>query len=406
MSAKKTHSHVIGNNRNIPTSQDKGKLGNPISVQLGTDLEKSNSLDSLEKPENVGRLKSTRTTFQKHWRRFWCCYLVAVVIFLAIFLPVFFLVAVPAIAQRIVNDTNLPVYSAQILDPKTNQVSFTLHTSLNVPLGLRIHTDPMNLSLFNRNTKPMEPYLVVALPAYSLKGNTNMSVTRNNTDILNQSEFMKVLTDAVYNKKFVMSAKGSTVGHLGALKTPLTLKGFSIDSARLLIPKEADGTNLAGVATLPNHSVFTFALGNVTLNLRSYNLTIGQATIPNVVLKPGNNTVSLRGYVNITTILDNLSDILSSQKTALLDGEVELSASGNSTIYNDVHIKYYEDVLNNLTLTTRVPILQVIGDTLDALQDDSDSSLGQLIQNVTSILGGLTNSSNISTVTRSIHSIT
>lgn len=38
------------------------------------------------------------------------------------------------------------------------------------------------------------------------------------------------------------------------------LSGFSIDSARVLLPKEADGTNLVGEATLPNHSVFTFAL--------------------------------------------------------------------------------------------------------------------------------------------------
>mgnify|MGYP002718748820 FL=1 len=38
------------------------------------------------------------------------------------------------------------------------------------------------------------------------------------------------------------------------------LRGFAIDSARLIVPKEEDGTNLRGTATLPNHSVFTFAL--------------------------------------------------------------------------------------------------------------------------------------------------
>ena len=38
------------------------------------------------------------------------------------------------------------------------------------------------------------------------------------------------------------------------------LSGFSIDAARLVLPAEADGTNLRGTATLPNHSVVTFAL--------------------------------------------------------------------------------------------------------------------------------------------------
>lgn len=90
-------------------------------------------------------------------------------------------------------------------------------------MSLRIHTDPMDLNLFNRDVKPMEPYLTVALPAYNLKGQTDMTVTKNNSKILNQVQFIDTLTKAVYNKRFTLSAKGSTVGHLGALKAPLTL---------------------------------------------------------------------------------------------------------------------------------------------------------------------------------------
>ncbi|KAJ5875744.1 uncharacterized protein N7473_013091 [Penicillium subrubescens] len=409
--------YVVGSNRNLPMLTGKGPHLKQVSGVLGGDIEHVESLDSLEKSKTPRRLKHARANVQKHWRRFWCCYLVAAIIFLAIFLPVFFLVAVPAIAQRIVDDTNLPVYSAQILDPKTQQVSFTLDTSLNIPMGLRIRIDPLDLSLFNRDVQPMQPYLTVSLPSYSLKGNTNLTVTKNNTDILNEDQFIKTLTQAVYNKKFTMSAKGSTVGHLGALKAPLTLNkdieldgldklsGFSINSARVVIPKEADGTNLVGEAILPNHSDFTFALGNVTLNLRSSDLIIGQATILNVLLKPGNNTVALRGRLEISTVLDNLSEILSAQKTALGDGEIELSASGNSTIYNGVHIKYYEQVLKNLTLVARVPILQVVGDTLDGLLNNTDSGLGKVLSNITQILGNISSSSDTSVVARSLRSL-
>lgn len=42
------------------------------------------------------------------------------------------------------------------------------------------------------------------------------------------------------------------------------LSGFAIDSVGL-IPKAQDGSNVAGTATLPNHSVFTFALVGVAL---------------------------------------------------------------------------------------------------------------------------------------------
>lgn len=121
-------------------------------------------------------------------------------------------------------------------------------------------------------------------------------------------------------------------------------------------------------------------------------MVVGQATIENVILRPGNNTVALSGEVDISTILDNLSDIIDDQKAALLDGDIELSASGNSTIYNGVHIQYYEDVLNNLTLTTQVPILEVLSGTLQQLLDeDNNSTIGNLVQNITSILGDVNN---------------
>ncbi|KAJ6064396.1 hypothetical protein N7499_013076 [Penicillium canescens] len=362
--------------------------------------------------DGVGHVRSAHAKFIKHCRRFWCCYLAAIVIFLAIVLPVFFLAIIPAIAQRIVDNTTLHVYSAQILSPNADQFTFILHISLDVPRGLRIRTDPLNLSLFNRDVTPMEPYLTVALPGYSLRGKTELSITRNVTDILNMKQFVNTLASAVYNKSFTISAKGSTIGHLGALKTPLIvdkdielkglnkLSGFSIDSARLIIPKEADGTNLVGVVILPNYSVFTFALGKVTLNLQSSDMVIGQATLENVVLKPGNNSVSLRGQLDMDTVIDNLPAILSTPKSVLMDGELELTASGNSTIYDGKHIAYYEKLLNNLNITIRVPILMILLDTMRGLIDTTGLGDGNGI-NIATIMGDLSKAVDTSLAARS-----
>ena len=98
-----------------------------------------------------------------------------------------------------------------------------LHTSLKIPLGLRIRINAFDLSLFKRDVKPFTPYITVELPSYSLKGSTAMTIEQNNTLILNETEFLDTLTNAVYQEKFTMSAKGSTVAHLGALKAPVTL---------------------------------------------------------------------------------------------------------------------------------------------------------------------------------------
>ncbi|KAI9925892.1 hypothetical protein MW887_005698 [Aspergillus wentii] len=307
---------------------------------------------------------------------------------------VIFVFIVPAIAQRIVDDTSLPVYAAGILDPTPDTITFSINTSLSIPAGLSVRTEPFTLSLFNRDVHPIQPWIDVGLPEYNLKGKTPMSIIQKDTKIISHAQFVETITRAAYSKQFTLSAKGSTVGHLGALKAGLTLdkdieldgldkiSGLSIDSARLVAPAEEDGTNLRGTITLPNHSAITLALGNVTLNLKTAGLIIGQGFLDNVVLKPGNNSMPLRATLSIQTVLENILDILSAQKSALTDGELEICASVNSTVYNGKHITYYEEVLNSLTLTARVPIIKVLTDTVQGLSQDSGFNLSSILDDI------------------------
>ncbi|KAF9891854.1 hypothetical protein FE257_003339 [Aspergillus nanangensis] len=372
------------------------------------DIEHVETLDGSE--EKPGRVRAANRKVKRHLRRFWCCYLIGGIVFLAIFLPIFFIYIIPAIAQRIVDDTDLPVYGANIVDPTPDTITFSLDTALTVPKGLKVRTDPLALHLFNRDVKPMKPYLQVNLASYTLDGHTDMHVTQADTKIEDEDEFVKTLSNAVYSRNFTMSAQGKTLAHLGALKAGLTLdkdvelagldklRGFSIPSARLLIPAEDDGTNLRGQAILPNHSIVTFALGNVTLNLKSKDLVIGQALIQNVVLHPGNNTLDLSGHLDIKTVLDNLGTILENNKDALPQGNIELSASGNQTVYHGKHIPYFERVLNNLTITTSMPIMKLLLDTVQGLLGNENNNgsflddlagMGDTLANITNVLDGL-----------------
>ncbi|OGM49896.1 hypothetical protein ABOM_001520 [Aspergillus bombycis] len=384
-------------------------------LEKDTRATKLSSLDAqIEHVENTGsevpgqRKKVAKLKIQRHFRRFWFCYVLGGVVFLAIFLPLFFIYIIPAIAQRVVDDTSLPVYAARILDPTPDSVSFSIDTSLKIPAGLSVRIDPFSLSLFNRDVKPMVPFIDVSLDGYNLKGTTEMSISSNNTAVLDRAQFVQALTKAVYSKRFILSAKGSTTGHLGALKAGITLdkdveldgldklSGFSIDAARLILPAEEDGTNLRGTATLPNHSVVTFALGNVTLNLKTADIIIGQGYLENVVLKPGNNTMPLRATLNIRTVLENLIDIVGAQASALMDGKLEISASGNSTVYNGKHIPYFEEVLNNLTITARVPIMTILSDTLAGLRNSGLlDGLNGAMGSAGGLLGNVANLSNI-----------
>lgn len=87
--------------------------------------------------------------------------------------------------------------------------------------------------------------------------------------------------------------------------------------------------------------------------------------------------------MNLKMALQNIGTSISSQIDPLKSGNLELSASRNSTIYNGEHIDYYEKILNSLVLTALVPVVTLLLDTLSGVfgSSGSPSSL-----NLTSIL--------------------
>ena len=67
------------------------------------------------------------------------------------------------------------------------------------------------------------------------------------------------------------------------------LSGLNIIDVRLLSGKDeilSDGSNLIANVTIPNPSVMTLDLGNITMNLAVDGTPIGYALIPNVFLTP------------------------------------------------------------------------------------------------------------------------
>jgi hypothetical protein len=132
-------------------------------------------------------------------------------------------VVFPAIAQRLVDNASLPIYSASITNPTPSSVVYSLSSSLKIPAGLTVDLKPITLSLFTNDSGPSDPYVKVNLPEYHLKGETKINITRQTVDILNQDRFEDFMESAVVSKKFTLSASGATTAYLGALKAPIKL---------------------------------------------------------------------------------------------------------------------------------------------------------------------------------------
>ncbi|KAF9241465.1 hypothetical protein DTO006G1_6831 [Penicillium roqueforti] len=353
-------------------------LGMGKYINRGLLNPKSDESAKVENARSPVSSTSKKIKFRRHCRRFWCFYLIANVIVLAIFLPVFFLVAIPAVAQLVVNKSDLRLVNAKVMHPTADTVRMTLEAKVNLKLALGVRLDPVVFYAFVRSAGHENAYAGIEIPGQTIKGNYSLKVTDQLTPILNMTSWETFVSQAVSQKETALSLHGVTVGYLGVLKNHIILdkdvvmptlnkfEGFSIANSTFLLPAEDDGTNLVANITLPNPSVLSFEVGTITLDLKSGNtdLVIGNATVKDVTLRPGNNTFPLRGVIDIGAMIGNLSEVLSSQGPAIRTGALSLTAVTRSIVSNGTLIPYYTKVLGSLPLVANVSIGDVLRNSL------------------------------------------
>ncbi|KAJ5087384.1 hypothetical protein N7456_011000 [Penicillium angulare] len=360
----------------------------------------------LEKTESAGGLSLTRTPtrtqkFRRHWKRFWLIYCIGNVIFLAIFLPIFFLICIPAIAQLVVNKSDLWLTSAIVNSPKPDSVILTLQTNVDLKLAIPARIEKLPLKLFERAFGVSEYYAEITIPGQTIKGNHSMGVTDQFTPLGNMTAWNEFVRQVVFQEETSLALSGSTNAYLGVLKSHVHLnkniksptlnkfKGFAISDATLLLPAESNGTNLIGNTTLPNPTVLQLEVGTLTLDVKAGDIVIGNATVKDVTLVPGDNTFPMYGILDIKTVIKNLADVLKAEASAIKNGNLSINAVTSSVVWNDTLVPYYTDILKELTLTAEIGIGDVLKNTLRHLKGQGSAS---------SILSNLTGNFNLTSL--------
>ena len=114
---------------------------------------------------------------------------------------------------------------------------------------------------------------------------------------------------------------------------------------------------MVGKVHIPNLSVMTLDLGNVTMNLAVDSKPIGYCLLPNLVLKPGENEVPMQARVDQATLI---TMIMSQYKNGILPLEIV----GNSSVSNGKTLTYYEEAIKANTIKLDLdagPALKALG---------------------------------------------
>lgn len=151
---------------------------------------------------------------------------------------------------------------------------------------------------------------------------------------------------------------------------------------------------------MPNPSVLTIQIGDIVLDIKAGDLVIGNATVKDLTLKPGDNVSPMTGVLDLSTILTNLGDVLKSQSSLLSSGNLTLDTITRSVVWNGEEVPYYTKVMSELTLVAKVPIAETLKNTfshlnLTQLEDYANSNNGDGL--LSSIESGLNSSSSSGT---------
>ncbi|PLN86851.1 hypothetical protein BDW42DRAFT_198335 [Aspergillus taichungensis] len=343
-----------------------------------------NDARELEKLESAGGLTLSRAStrgekLRQHWKRFWFIYLVGNIIFLAIFLPIFFLIAIPAIAQMVVNKSTLLLVSGAVLQPKPDSVQLTMKASIDLKVAVPVRIEAVTFDLFQPDLGHDRPYAALDLPGQTIKGNYTLGVSDRFTPIQDTEAWVEFVRQVVFQEKTSLSLYAPTTAYLGVLKSNVIMnkaivtpglnkfKGLAISDATLLLPPEDDGTNLVGNITLPNPSVLELEVGTLQMDVKSGDLTVGNASLTDITLKPGDNTFPMNGVLDLKKVITNLGDVIKSQAPYLKKGKLSLNAVATSIVWDGTEVPYYTKVLRELTLPVEVAIGDILKNSLREL---------------------------------------
>ncbi|KAJ5510138.1 hypothetical protein N7453_002241 [Penicillium expansum] len=300
-----------------------------------------------------------------HFKKWWWVHLIIfIACFLIILLPVVY-VAYPKIAQSAVNDSTLNITEMILSNPTPE----SFHLEQRQVLGSKSSYHPQIYAFDSEVSLAGEaPFAHVTVPAVKSKDGAVIHFEQN-VALTNATAFADYTTAVMLNEEVSLNIYGRPGLKQGGLpKTTVTynktvvmkglnkLNGFTVAKFFIMFPP-VNGYGMNGTVIIPNASVLTIPLGNITLNLELNGTSVGTTYLNNLTLKPGNNTVPMIGKVDQAAIIT----LLTSKSNPYKDGIIPFDITGNATsTYDGKNLPYFSKALAANKLSIKLDVLSAL----------------------------------------------
>ncbi|EXJ92747.1 hypothetical protein A1O3_01299 [Capronia epimyces CBS 606.96] len=319
-------------------------------------------------PNGAGAVKAKppfKQRAKRHCLRFWWLwFIIFAIVVLVIVLPIVY-VAYPNKAQKQINKAQLVPQSMSLLDPAPDSFDLQLDDMFQSKSSMTARLDAFTADL--QLPGAHVPFVRIDVPAIKA-ANGSVAHVHQRVQIANTDQFDQYTKTVLLSDEYSIYLKGKGGLKYGSLpKTTVKynkkitikglngLKGLTLTDFAILTTTQADGANANGTVTIPNPSIATYQLGNVSLAMSVAGLPVGTATLPDVLLKPGNNSFPMRAITNQTAVVDL---IFTNYKSGILPIDIV----GNTSVYAGKHLPYYEQALQANNVTIRLDVIKALED--------------------------------------------
>jgi len=280
--------------------------------------------------------------------------------------------------HRKINHSTLEVTNQVVTSPTSDSIHLKIDTVIRSNSSYHPRIDAFRAGL---SLKGEVPFLYLNVPESKSTKETHVTVDQD-VKLASLAAFTNYTLLVLGTETFQLHMDGKTNIHLKGLPTMdvnynkvITMKGLNklaglnISDVRILSGDEIlpDGSNLIGNVSVPNPSVMTLDLGNVTMNLGVDGKSIGYTLIKDMLLKPGENKFPIQSRVDQLTVLGLVT-------STYKNGVLPLEIVGNSSIKDGQHLTYYEDAIKSNTVKLNLdvgPALAGIGINVTSLGSGS-----------------------------------
>lgn len=144
------------------------------------------------------------------------------------------MVVIPAIAQLVVDKSDLVLVNAVVNQPKPDSVMLTLQTKVDLHLAVPARIEDLPLKLFERVYGTDDAYASIVLPGQTIKGNHSMGVSDQFTPLGNMTAWKMFVHQVVFQEETSLAVSGSTNAFLGVLKSHVHLNKNIVSPSELI----------------------------------------------------------------------------------------------------------------------------------------------------------------------------